>query len=65
MSAFQFADQPHDLLAIFERRQQFAVVDVQHFRGGAQDLGGLLDFGRAPLRQFDRPPSASGRCRRS
>ena len=37
--------------AILQRRQQFAVVDVEHFRGDAEDLGRFLHFGLAAIGQ--------------
>ncbi len=47
---FPFANQADDLLAHFERRQQLAVVVVEP-GGDAQDTGGALHLGLAPLGQ--------------
>ena len=52
MSAFHVADQPYDRATMLKRRQQFAVVNVEHLGGRAQHLGRLLHLGRPPLRQL-------------
>ncbi len=41
------ADLAGDRSPILEGGQQLAVVDVEHFRGDAEDLRALLDLGRA------------------
>ena len=35
------ADQPDDGLAVLQRRHQLAVMDVEHFRLDAEDLGAV------------------------
>ena len=58
------ADEPRDRPAVLQRGQQFAVVDVQHLGGDAEDVVPPVrppPCGGAPA---GRRPSASGRCRR-
>jgi hypothetical protein len=43
-----FADEPGDQTAILQRGQQFAVVNVQHFGGDAQDAGTAFHLRLAP-----------------
>src|SRR5262245_26759767 len=45
------SDQPGDGPTIFNRRQQLAVVNVQHLRLNAERLGASFHFRRAPERQ--------------
>ena len=46
-----FADQADDFLAGLQCRQQFAVVNVEHFHGRAEKARGLFNLPLAPQRQ--------------
>src|SRR5947209_8615119 len=44
-------DQAGDGAAVLQSRQQFAVMNVQHLRGDAENLGGFLNLGGSPSSQ--------------
>ena len=46
-----FANEPGDRAPVLQRRLELAVVDVEHLRGDAEDLRGLLHLGGAPARE--------------
>jgi hypothetical protein len=45
------ANEPRNGAAVLHRRLQLAVVDVEHLRGDAKNLGDRLDFRGPPARQ--------------
>ena len=58
------ADFAGDRPAVFERRQQFPIVDIEYLGLDAQDLGAFLDLGRAAPGQDGAGDFDDARCRR-
>ena len=46
-----FADQARDEAAVFDGRQQLAIMNIEHFASDAEDLIGVFGFGLAPSRE--------------